>query len=129
MARIARGLNDDGVPCPAVVDAERNARRGERSWTLRTVACILANPRYTGRQVWNRYGTDHEHPAAVRRPNPAAEWSISTRATHPGLVTEEDFVAVQSIRASRRAGDGTVRTYPLAGLVRCGTCGRRMEAH
>lgn len=129
VARIARGLNDDGVPCPAEVDAERNAHRGQCSWTLRTVACILANPRYTGRQVWNRYGTDHEHPAAVRRPNAAAEWSISTRVTHPGLVSEEDFVAAQSMRASRRAGDGTVRTYVLAGLVRCGACGRRMEAH
>jgi site-specific DNA recombinase len=25
-----------------------------------TVAAILANPRYTGRQVWNRQHTDHE---------------------------------------------------------------------
>ncbi|MEH1127151.1 recombinase family protein [Micromonospora sp. CPCC 206061] len=23
-------------------------------WTLRSVAAILANPRYTGRQIWNR---------------------------------------------------------------------------
>lgn len=107
VARIPRSLNDDGVPCPAEVDAERNAHRGQCSWTLRTVACILANPRYTGRQVWNRYRTDHQHPAAVRRPNAAAEWSISTRVTHPGLVSEEDFVAAQSIRAARKAG--TVR--------------------
>ena len=27
-------------------------------WTLSTVAAILANPRYTGRQVWNRQRTD-----------------------------------------------------------------------
>jgi site-specific DNA recombinase len=26
----------------------------EAGWTLRTVAAIPANPRYTGRQVWNR---------------------------------------------------------------------------
>lgn len=27
---------------------------------MRTVAEILANPRYTGRQVWNRQYTDHQ---------------------------------------------------------------------
>ncbi|WP_373873459.1 hypothetical protein [Actinoplanes octamycinicus] len=26
---------------------------------MRTVAAILANPRYTGRQVWSRQFTDH----------------------------------------------------------------------
>jgi hypothetical protein len=30
------------------------------AWTLRTVAAILANPRYTGRQVWNRQRTDFD---------------------------------------------------------------------
>jgi len=27
---------------------------------MRTVAAILANPRYTGRQVWNRQRTDFD---------------------------------------------------------------------
>ena len=27
---------------------------------MRTVAAILANPRYTGRQVWNRQRTERE---------------------------------------------------------------------
>jgi hypothetical protein len=31
-----------------------------QEWTLRTVAAILANPRYTGRQVWNRQRTQQE---------------------------------------------------------------------
>lgn len=129
VASIARGLNEDGVPCPAEVDAERNAHRGQRWWTLRTVACILSNPRYTGRQVWNRYGTDHDRPRPVRRPNPAGEWTVSTQATHPALVTEEDFVAAQSVRATRTTDKGTIRTYALAGLVCCGVCGRRMDSH
>ena len=28
------------------------------AWTLGTVTSILGNPRYTGRQVWNRQRTD-----------------------------------------------------------------------
>ena len=53
-ARITRALNDAGVPCPSAADPGRNLHRAGVGWTLRTVAAILANPRYTGRQVWNR---------------------------------------------------------------------------
>jgi site-specific DNA recombinase len=53
-ARIARGLNEAGIPCPSAADPGRNPHRNGAAWTLRTVATILSNPRYTGRQVWNR---------------------------------------------------------------------------
>jgi hypothetical protein len=53
IAGIARMLNEIGVPCPSAVDRERNPHRPGEAWRLRTVAAILANPRYTGRQVWN----------------------------------------------------------------------------
>ena len=59
-ARITRTLNDAGVPCPSAADPERNPHRTGAEWTLRTVAAILANPRYTGRQVWNRQRTDFD---------------------------------------------------------------------
>jgi site-specific DNA recombinase len=47
---------------------------------------------------------------------------------HPGLVSEEDFIAVQGLRAQRVAGMAERRRYLLAGLLRCGICGRRMES-
>ena len=59
-ARITRALNDAGVPCPSAADPGRNPHRTGAAWTLRTVAAILANPRYTGRQVWNRQRTDFD---------------------------------------------------------------------
>ena len=59
-ARITRALNDAGVPCPSAADPARNPHRTGAGWTLRTVAAILANPRYTGRQVWNRQRTDFD---------------------------------------------------------------------
>jgi hypothetical protein len=58
LARITRALNDAGVPCPSAADPKRNPHRAGTAWTLRTVAAIPANPRYTGRQVWNRQRTD-----------------------------------------------------------------------
>ena len=45
VAAIARALNEQGVPCPSIMDAGRNRHRTRDEWSLRTVAAILANPR------------------------------------------------------------------------------------
>ncbi|WP_245982809.1 recombinase family protein [Lentzea flaviverrucosa] len=57
VASLARELNERGVVCPSGADPERNAHRSGERWIVRTVAMILENPRYTGRQVWNRSST------------------------------------------------------------------------
>jgi site-specific DNA recombinase len=136
VAGIARRLNERGVPCPSQADRQRNPHRHRGMWTVHTVASILANPRYTGRQVWNRQSTNPtDRPGrvgrrrAVQRWNPSHEWVISKMITHPPLVSEHDFVAVQAVRAARATQNGHTRRYPLAGLIRCGVCGRRMDAH
>jgi recombinase len=59
VAGIARTLNARGVPAPSAHDRVRNPHRTGTAWTLRTIAAILANPRYTGRQVWKRQSVDH----------------------------------------------------------------------
>ena len=104
------------------------------------MAAILANPRYTGRQVWNRQRTDTElaDPAnvtlghkSVQRWNLPDGWVISSRPAHPALVSEDDFVAAQGINAARGPvphNGPVLRRYRLAGLLTCGLCGRRMES-
>ena len=93
---------------------------------ITTVAAILANPRYTGRQVWNRQRTDHDplDPHAtldrhrdVQRWNNAPQWVISQHIAHPPLVSEADFIAVQTIHTAPVPATGTPRHYTLAGLV------------
>ncbi|GAA2216324.1 hypothetical protein GCM10009850_117930 [Nonomuraea monospora] len=128
VAGIARRLNERGVPCPSNVDRERNPHRSGQAWTLRTVAAILGNPRYTGRQVWNRQSTSAAD-LAVRSWNAPEEWVISTKRSHPALVSDDDFVVAQAIRAARPTQDGNRRVYLLAGLLRCGPCGRRLDSH
>jgi site-specific DNA recombinase len=54
LARITRALTEAGIPCPSAADPGRNT--GQK-WSQTTVRAILANPRYTGRQVWNRQPT------------------------------------------------------------------------
>ncbi|MEV4143621.1 recombinase family protein [Amycolatopsis sp. NPDC049691] len=121
VASIARHLNERHIPCPSSADPDRNRHRTRRAWTLRTVAVILANPRYTGRQTWNRRATGTEGPAST----PA----LSAKAAHAALITEQDFVAAQQVRAARPAGDGQTRRFALAGLIHCGVCNRRLDSH
>ena len=115
-ARITRALNDAGVPCPSASDPGRNPHRTGAAWTLRTVAAILANPRYTGRQVWNRQRTDFDltDPAdtslghrQVQRWNLPEGWVISTHPAHAALVSEANFVKTQDTTTPRGpAGPG-----------------------
>ena len=140
VARIARALNEAGVPCPSAADPARNPHRNAAGWTLGTVTTILQNPRYTGRQVWNRQRTDAElaDPGnvtlghkSVQRWNLPDGWVISNRPAHPPLVSEADFVAAQDVNAARGPAPQArpvLRQYLLAGLLACGVCGRRMES-
>jgi hypothetical protein len=112
-ARITRALNDAGVPCPSAADPGRNPHRAGSGWTLRMVAAILANPRYTGRQVWNRQpseavlvdpantGLGHRQ---VQRWNLPEGWVISRHPAHTALVSEADFIAAQDTMAPRGPG-------------------------
>lgn len=137
VASLARELNERGVPCPAEADPSRNPHRAGEGWIARTVAMILENPRYTGRQVWNRQ-TTKGHGTGGRaggrgsgavRANSVQEWEVSERLSHAPLVDESTFIAVQRVRAARPTKSGDTRRYALPGLVVCGECGRRMDAH
>ena len=110
VARIARALNEAGVPCPSAADPAGTRTGQGAGWTLGTVTTIVQNPRYTGRQVWNRQRTDTElaDPGnvtlghkSVPRWNLPDGWVISNRPAHPALVSEAGFVAAQDINAAR----------------------------
>ena len=143
VARIARALNEAGVPCPSAADPGRNPHRTGVGWTLGTVTTIVSNPRYTGRQVWSRQRTDKDlaDPGnvglghkSVQRWNLPDGWVISRKPSHPALVSEAHFIAAQDISAARGPAPriGLIapqkRRYLLAGLLICGGCGRRMES-
>jgi hypothetical protein len=106
-------------------DPGRNRNRSGGMWSVPTVGAILANPRYTGREVWNR----RQATGRTCRSTAVGECVVSKALTHPALVSEADFVAAQQVRAERATGDGVRRRYLLRGLLRCGHCGRRMDSH
>jgi site-specific DNA recombinase len=132
---ITVALNEQNIACPSAHDPERNPHRSGEGWTLRTVASILANPRYTGHQVWNRQHTDHGSldqaddtlgHAEVYRWSTVQQWTISNDVVHEPLVSEADFIAAQAMRSVVHNED---HEFTMTGMFSREPCGRRMEPH
>lgn len=139
---IAQVLTTEGIPSPSAADPARNRHRDGRAWSKSAVKAIINNPKYTGRQVWNRQRRDevlldvedvaqgHE---SVMRWNDPSSWIWSSEQTHEALVSSERFAAAQAQaaasahRPTTRKSASDRRCYALSGLVRCSLCGRRMQ--
>ncbi|MCX5431581.1 recombinase family protein [Streptomyces sp. NBC_00257] len=126
---IADRLNEDPGTYPPPVANRADASAGK--WTVQAVRGILANPKYTGYQVWNRKARKKRGNKA----NPVAEWVWSPRPVHEPLTTRELFNAAWndkgSLQGSRSGSEpnrhpATTRTYPLRSYVHCALCDRRM---
>ncbi|MCD8089391.1 MAG: recombinase family protein [Clostridiales bacterium] len=118
---IARRLSEMKVP----------TRKGG-SWAAGSVRDILTNPVYTGKLCWNRrrcVKKIDEGRVCVSRPRAAAFGFIIAEGIHPPVISEETFNLAgkyMSLNPPRPVpGRSTVKN-PLAGLVVCGLCGRRM---
>ncbi|WP_084556233.1 recombinase family protein [Couchioplanes caeruleus] len=139
---IAEALTRDGIPSPSAADPARNRHRTGEGWAKSAIKAILANPRYTGRQVWNKQRKDEilldvddvglGYQTRMRW-NDTDKWVWSDSIAQEPLVSVADFEAAQGVRAEHGAGRQTRqrervrRTYTLRGLLRCGVCGRKMQ--
>jgi len=141
---IAEGLNRDGVPSPSGYDPARNRHRatGRGAWAKSAIRAILANPRYTGREVWNKQRHEEElldvddvaaGYTSRMRWNDRSEWIWSSEVTHEALISEEQFEAAQRQRLlgeQRRVPmrSSAKRTYPLASPHLLRRAARRRDA-
>jgi site-specific DNA recombinase len=140
---IAEGLTRDSIPSPSAYDPARNRHRCGLAWSKAAVRVILANPRYTGRQVWNKQRKEEilidvddvalGHQTRMRWNDPTA-WIWSDDIVHQPLIDQDDFDTAQDLlaaagqRAIPRKPRRTPRDYALTGLMFCGRCNRRMQA-
>ena len=86
---------------------------------------MLANPKYTGYQVFGR--------RRKGKPTPPGKWYWSEKPTHPAIVDRDTWEAAQRIGAEHRSARDTGRTspdtfrsYALRSRVRCKVCTCRM---
>jgi DNA invertase Pin-like site-specific DNA recombinase len=141
---IAADLTRDGIPSPSAHDPARNRHRDMRSWSKIAVRSILMNPRYTGRQVWNRQRRDEilvdvedvaQGHLSRMRWNDRSDWVWSAEQTHEAIISPEEFnkaqaqMAAGSYRPTTGKTRTTKRTYVLSGRVHCGLCGHRMQGN
>ncbi len=135
-------LTAEGIPCPSANDPARNTHRCGLAWSKSAVRAILGNPRYTGRQVWNRQRKDEVlidvHDVALghttkMRWNETGQWIYSDQIVHPPVIGTDTFAEAQALLAAKGSRQvekrprTSPRAYPLRGLLHCGICTRRMQ--
>lgn len=104
--------------------------RGEVEWEHGAVKDILTNPVYYGYQTWEARKTTKMfidgQIKTVRVKNPEVKLY---KGLHTPIISEEDFNKVQDIIKNRsvpRTNNKYETQNPLAGIVKCGICGRSM---
>lgn len=120
-AKIARYLNSLGI---------KSAKSD--TWVPVTVRDMLRNPVYNGKIKWNsRPANKKMQNGVVVRSRPRNEESnvVICNGLHPAIIDDITFARAQQIINSnerRPAPYGRALSNPLAGLIVCSKCGKKM---
>ncbi|MCI8351911.1 MAG: recombinase family protein [Oscillospiraceae bacterium] len=101
-------------------------------WVTATIRDILINPVYCGKIRWNwRHQVKRMvgGQLVVERPRASVEECVIVDGLHEKIISEEQFNLAQELMSKnppRPIGERYTVKSPLAGLVICGKCGRRM---
>jgi DNA invertase Pin-like site-specific DNA recombinase len=120
---------------------QRGARRGQLEWrspTRATLGRMLHHPIYAGAYSYGRRRVDRKRTAsdevkAKIREVPMSKWTVLQTDRLPAYITWEHYLANQERLRQNRYQPGSVGAPRsgkalLAGILVCGTCGRRMQA-
>ena len=133
-------FRQEGIDLPAV---QHGAQGREVIWKpagYNSIKKMLANPVYAGAYVWGRsvvrvdLADGHKHVSRELRSDPE-DWPILIPDHHDGYINWDDYQrnqrmiadnagAMPSARGAVRHGSGL-----LAGLLRCGHCGRKLQVN
>jgi DNA invertase Pin-like site-specific DNA recombinase len=132
-------LRDQGIELPA---KSHDADGRRIVWKLpiyNTVHNILTNPVYAGAYAFGRTTSKviiEDGRKRVRRGlrRPLAEWDVLLKDQHEGYITWKEFEGNQRVISDNATGKGSAIARGvarrgeliLAGLLRCGHCGRKM---
>src|SRR6266700_746423 len=133
-------LRDEGIVLPV---KSRNTEERGIIWRLpayNTVHNILTNPIYAGAYAFGRTTSRvsiENGRKRVRRGlhRPMAEWDVLIKDHHESYITWNEFERNQRVIANNATGKGSAMVKGavrrgellLAGLLRCGHCGRKLH--
>lgn len=127
MFSICNLLMRRGIPSPR---AHSGTANGGRKWHQNTIKGILTNPVYTGKQVFHREETTRILAASetykVRRKVDEKE-QIVIENSHPALVTEDEFNAVQELMRKRGKHKSNGKESLFSYILKCPDCGSGMH--
>ncbi|MFD8249198.1 recombinase family protein [Nocardia sp. NPDC059691] len=78
----------------------------EGRWTHNLVEGLVANPKLSGHQVYNRRATRTGRPGSSRK-NPNSEWVWSPQIVHEPVISLQEWELAQEVTAALRAGSQT----------------------
>lgn len=127
---IVKYLNDHNIPTPA--DYRQKQGRGKGNmitpnplWDHVKVSKLLRQEAYTGKLIMRKHIQPVPCVKKYRKTSPDEQFVREN--AHVPIVSQEEFDKIQVMMPRRKGWDRkSQREYPLKGLVRCGTCGKRM---
>lgn len=127
MFSIGNLLMRRGIPTPR---ASTGAANAGQKWHQNTIKGILTNPVYTGKQVFHREETTRVLAASetykVRR-KVKDDSQVVIENSHPALVSENDFIAVQELMKKKGKHKSNGKESLFSHLVKCPDCGSGMH--
>jgi site-specific DNA recombinase len=137
---LANELNARGVPGPGSAEKGRVTR-----WCRQSVLSLLQNAHYVGDAEYGRVGRGKFYRVVGGESRPVSDVGVTKSGrpkkqvntegvivnpeAHQGIIDRDLWERVQKKLAARRQDRRFPRRggYPLAGLVLCGHCGKRMH--
>ena len=136
LSEIAKGLENDKIFKPdrhrieiglKPISSSSNVETLPYFWTRETLSAILGREEYLGHTVNLRTRTK-SYKDKRKVDNPKEDWLIF-KNTHEAIIDQETFDIVQKMRSHKRSNqrykNRAGHENLFAGLVFCGTCGRK----
>lgn len=136
LSEIAKGLENDKIFKPdrhrieiglKPISSSSNVETLPYFWTRETLSAILGREEYLGHTV-NLRTRKKSYKDKRKVDNPKEDWLIF-KNTHESIIDQETFDIVQKMRSHKRSNqrykNRAGHENLFAGLVFCGTCGRK----
>ena len=136
LSEIAKGLENDKIFKPdrhrieiglKPISSSSNVETLPYFWTRETLSAILGREEYLGHTV-NLRTRKKSYKDKRKVDNPKEDWLIF-KNTHEAIIDQETFDIVQKMRSHKRSNqrykNRAGHANLFAGLIFCGTCGRK----